>query len=231
MLAPETVTAQRHYPGRSGCGTSSRASTATASTAFVDGAITPVRMLRVATSTADRQLRAAGDTVGVRAGDVDRVRVDLHLLPRSERTGEVNGRPGRLSFVRRVVGAPKGAPAAVPHRCQPIQLPVARDLEGLPVRGAQRRPRHPNELVFRVIVDPAACPLIASRNADSTRSSAPATGSRPPQFETRQVRARTGRRQSGSERDGGPSFVGWCVDDVDRDQGDAEVAESPEQTA
>jgi hypothetical protein len=34
-------------------------------------------------------------------------------------------------------------------------------------------------IVLRVIVDPAACPVIAYANAVSTRSSAPSSGSRP----------------------------------------------------
>ena len=126
------------HPGRSGCGTSSRASTATASTAFVDGAITPVRMLRVATSTAIVS-SARRVTPSAYRHRMSIVFVSICTCsPGRSSTEEVNGRSGRLSVRPSGRRRAEGVPAAVQQRRQPIQLPVARDPQRITVLGRQR---------------------------------------------------------------------------------------------
>lgn len=165
-------------PGRSGCGTSSRASTATASTAFVDGAITPVRMLRVATSTAIvNSARRATPSAYRHRMSIVFVSI-CTCSPGRTSTDEVNGRSGRLSWVRRVVAAPKVCrprSSRAANRYNSRSLGITRPS---PCSAASADRTFTN-IVLREIVDPAACPVIASANADSTRPSAAANGSRP----------------------------------------------------
>ena len=132
------------HPGRSGCGTSSWASTATASTAFVDGAITPVRMLRVATSTAIVS-SARRVTPSAYRQRMSMVFVSICTCsPGRSSTGEVNGRSGRLSCVRRVVAAPKVCrprSSSAANRYNSRSLGICR---ASPCAADQRRP-HPDE--------------------------------------------------------------------------------------
>jgi hypothetical protein len=94
-------------PGRNDSGTTIRASTATASTAFVVGAITPVRMLRVATSTAIVS-SARRVTPSAYRHRMSMVLVSICTCsPGRRATPEVNGRSGRFAVVRRVVADPK----------------------------------------------------------------------------------------------------------------------------
>ena len=78
-------------PGRIGSGTSIRASSSAASTAFVPtGRSTAAQIVRVATSTAIVRSARTGTPVVQQHHHVDRGGVDLHLLTRAgrERRGE-----------------------------------------------------------------------------------------------------------------------------------------------
>ena len=117
-----------------------RSSTATASTAFVVGATTPVRMLRVATSTAivNPARRVTPSAYRHRMSMV--LVVDLHMLPRpeSDTRPEQAVRPVRSPPPRR--RSPERVQATVHPGSQSIKVPLVGDRHVRAVFIPQRSP-------------------------------------------------------------------------------------------